>query len=329
MKKKKTIKDILSGMLMGVACAIPGVSGGTMAIMLGVYDRHLDHMDGLRKNFIKNLIPLLPLAAGVILGVIPAVILFNLAFEGFVFGIVSLFAGLILGGIPGLCDEIKNKPITKGNIITLIITLLIAVGFGLMSMLLKENINLLGNFNMTIEGDWIINGHVSWWIYLLLIPIGVIAALSLIVPGISGSMLLLVLGFYTPLLKTVNWWKDLLTGNGNIEQFFSVAGIYLCLLIGIIVGFFTIVKIMKILFAKYKLITYYGIIGFVIGSLVSLYINGDIMAYYNNWANPTFKTWMPMWAEILVGIILLIIGTGLSYYMVIYSRKHKDENVAE
>ena len=123
-------------------------------------------------------------------------------------------------------------------------------------------------------------------------------------------MLLLVLGFYTPLLKTVNWWKDLLTGSGNIEQFFSVAGIYLCLLIGIIVGFFTIVKIMKILFAKYKLITYYGIIGFVIGSLVSLYINGDIMAYYNNWANPTFNTWMPMWAEILVGIILLIISAN-------------------
>lgn len=324
MKNKKTIKDILSGMLMGIACAIPGVSGGTMAIMLGVYDRHLDHMDGLRKNFIKNLLPLLPLAAGIIFGVIPAVILFNIAFEGFVFGIVSLFAGLILGGIPGLFDEIKNKPVTKGNIITLIITLLIAVGFGLMSMLLKENINLLGNFNMTMEGNWVIDGHVSWWIYLLLIPIGVIAALSLIVPGISGSMLLLVLGFYTPLLKTVNWWKDLLTGNGNIEQFFSVAGIYLCLLVGIIVGFFTIVKIMKILFAKYKLITYYGIIGFVIGSLVSLYINGDIMAYYNNWANPIFNTWMPMWAELVVGIILLALGTFASYMLVRYSRKHKE-----
>lgn len=327
MKSKRTIKDILSGMLMGIACAIPGVSGGTMAIMLGVYDRHLDHMDGLRKNFIKNLLPLLPLAAGIILGVIPAVILFNIAFEGFVFGIVSLFAGLILGGIPGLFDEIKNKPVTKGNIITLIITLLIAVGFGLMSMLLKENINLLGNFNMTTEGNWIIDGHVSWWIYLLLIPIGVLAALSLIVPGISGSMLLLVLGFYTPLLKTVNWWKDLLTGNGNIEQFFSVAGIYLCLLIGIIVGFFTIVKIMKVLFAKYKLITYYGIIGFVIGSLISLYINGDIMAYYNNWANPTFNTWMPMWAEIVVGVVLLALGAFGSYMLVRYSRKQKESEV--
>lgn len=324
MKKRKTIKDILSGMMMGIACAIPGVSGGTMAIMMGVYDRHLDHMDGLRKHFIKNLIPLLPLAAGVIIGVIPAVILFNLAFEGFVFGIVSLFAGLILGGIPGLTDEIKNKPVTKTNIIILIITLLVAIGFGLMSMLLKENINLLGNFNMDIEGEWINNGHVSWWIYLLLIPIGVIAALSLIVPGISGSMILLVIGVYTPLLKTVNWWKDLLLGQGNIEQLFSVIGIYLCLLVGIIVGFFTIVKIMKILFAKYRLATYYAIIGFVVGSLVSLYINGDIMAYYNNWSNPTIKTWMPMWAELVVGIILLALGTFASYMLVRYSRKHKE-----
>lgn len=329
MKKKKTIKDILSGMLMGIACAIPGVSGGTMAIMMGVYDRHLDHMDGLRKNFIKNLIPLLPLAAGVILGVIPAVILFNLAFEGFVFGIVSLFAGLILGGIPGLLDETRNKPVTKTNIIIFIITLIVAIAFGVMSMLLKENINLLGNFNMNIEGDWVSNGHVSWWIYAILIPIGVIAALSLIVPGISGSMILLVIGVYTPLLKTVNWWKDLLTGHGTLEQFFSVAGIYLCLLIGIIIGFFTIVKIMKILFAKYRLATYYGIIGFVLGSLVSLYINGDMVAYYNNWANPTIKTWMPMWAELIVGIILLALGTFGSYMLVRYSRKHKEENIAE
>ena len=324
MKKRRTIKDILSGMLMGIACAIPGVSGGTMAIMMGVYDRHLDHMDGLRKNFIKNFLPLLPLIVGIVVGVIPAVILFNLAFEGFVFGIVSLFAGLILGGIPGLTDEIKNKPITKTNIIILIITLLVAVGFGLMSMLLKENINLLGNFNMDANGDWVINGHVSWWVYVLLIPIGVIAALSLIVPGISGSMILLVIGVYTPLLKTVNWWKDLLTGNGNIEQFFSVAGIYLCLLVGIIIGFFTIVKIMKVLFAKYRIATYYAIIGFVVGSLVSLYINGDMMAYYTNWANPTFTTWMPMWAEMIVAAILLVAGTIASYMLVRYSRKHKE-----
>lgn len=329
MKTKRTIKDILSGMLMGIACAIPGVSGGTMAIMMGVYDRHLDHMDGLRKHFIKNFIPLLPLLVGIVAGVIPAVILFNLAFEGFVFGIVSLFAGFILGGIPGLTDEIKGKPVKKTNIIILIIAALLAIGFGIMSIFLKEGLNLLGNFNMDSAGDWIKGGSVSWWIYLVIIPIGFLAALSLIVPGISGSMLLLVLGFYTPLLKTVNWWKDLLKGNGTIEEFLSVMGIYLCLLVGIIIGFFAMVKLMKYLLEKHRVATYYGIIGFVLGSLISLYSNGDIFAYYNNWINPTFNTWMPMWLEIVVGIVLLSLGAFGSYMLVRYSRKQKEKGIAE
>lgn len=322
-KIKSTLKDVASGALMGIATAIPGVSGGTMAVLMGVYDRHLGHMNNLRKHFFKNVLPLLPLLLGLILGMIPALIFFNEAFESFVFGIVCLFAGFILGGTPALTDEIKNKPVKGQYIAILIITLLIATGFGIISCVFGENNSLLAAFNMNKDGSWVQDGHVAWWLYLLLIPVGSIAAVALIVPGISGSMILLLTGFYNPILNTIDWIKDILKGNWNTEVFFSLAGIYIAFLIGVIIGFFTIVKLMKILLDKYKVATFYGIIGFVVGSFISLFINGDIVAYYKNWSTHEVQTWLPMAAEIIVGIVLFIVGTVGSYLLVIYSRKQK------
>ena len=322
-KIKSILKDGLSGIVMGIAAAIPGVSGGTMAVLMGVYDRHLEHMNNLRRNFFRNLLILLPLLLGLVVGIIPALIFFKEAFEGFVFGIVSLFAGFIIGGMPGLTDEIKNQPVKRQYIAVAIITLVIATAFGVLSMLLGENTSLLSAFNMTADGTWIKDGHVAWWLYLALIPMGVVTAVALIIPGISGSLILLVSGFYTPILKTIDWIKEILTGGFNAEQFFSLAGIYLCLIAGVVIGFFTIVKLMKYLLDKYKTISFYGIIGFVVGSLISLYINGDMMAYFKNWGTGESTTWLPMVAEIPVGIVLLIVGVIGSYLLVRYSRKQK------
>lgn len=323
-KGKKTLRDILSGMLMGIAAAIPGVSGGTIAIMLGVYDRHLDHMNNLRKKFFPNLLALLPLAGGILLGVVPAIIVFNLAFKYFVFGVASLFAGFIIGGIPSITDVIKKDKFKPVFAVILVISLLISAGLGVMSALLGDKINMFAQFNMTQDGSWIEGGHVAWWLYLLMIPMGVIASIALIVPGISGSMILLVAGVYNPLLRTVDIWKEILKGNGNAEMAFSVLGLYLSLLIGIIVGFFTVVKLMKFLFEKYKIHAYYGILGFVLGSLVALYYNFDIVNYYSTW-NDGVTSWLGPQIEIPVGAVLLIAGVVVSYLLVRYERKQNGE----
>lgn len=323
-KTKEILLDIGSGAAMGVAAAIPGVSGGTVAVMTKVYDRHLDHMNGLRsKKIWSNLLALLPLLCGIICGVIPAVILFNMAFKGFMFGIVSLFAGFIIGGMPALFDEIKGKKIKPIYIVIGLITAVIALLFGVLSVQFGDAIDISGNFNI-VNGMYDVNGSVSWWIYLALIPVGMIAAIALIVPGISGSMILLVTGFYTPLLNTVDWWKEILKGNGTGAMVGSAIGIYLCLLVGILIGFFTIVKLMKFLLDKFRVESFYGIIGFVVGSFVSLFYNNEIYSYYQHWINPTeeFSNWMSMGAELGVAAVLLIVGIALSYLLVRYSRKH-------
>ena len=313
---------------MGIGCAIPGVSGGTIAIMLGVYDRHLDDMNNLRsKKFFTALLALLPLLVGVIVGVIPAVILFNLTFKGFLFGTVSLFDGFVIGGIPSILDVTKQEKIKKTYIIILIIAFVVALGLGILSALVGDKLNLLSHFNMNEDGGWIDGGHVDWWIYILMIPIGVIASAALIVPGISGSMILLVTGFYSPLLKTVDWWKLIFKGQGNGEMAGSLIGVYLCFLLGILIGFFTIVKLMKFLFDKYKIAAYYGILGFVFGSIGSLYFNNDIFTYYKGWANGTsYMLSMPL--EIVLGAVLLAVGIILSYLLVRYQRKSEKKELA-
>lgn len=325
-KTKDKLYDVASGAGIGIAAAIPGVSGGTIAVMMHVYDRHLDHMNNLRKKFWPNLLALLPLLCGIIVGVVPAVILFKFAFEGFVFGIVSLFAGLIIGGLPGLFDEIKLTKIKPIFIVIGFITLAIAILLGVFSVQFGDAINLRGNFNMSSTGDWINDGAVSWWLYLVLIPIGMIAAVALIVPGISGSMILLVTGFYNPLLDTLSWWKDLLTGQGNWWMFGSLIGLYGCFLIGIIIGFFTIVKLMQYLLNKFRVATFYGIIGFVLGSLFSLYYNNEIVAYYQNWTGEINTAYLPMGAEIGIGIGLLIVGIAISFAIYKYGQKIAKQN---
>jgi len=329
-KTKDVLIDLGSGAAIGISGAIPGVSGGTIATQLHVYDKHLDHMNNLRKQFGKNLLILLPLLIGIIIGFIPAMILFKKTFEGFMFGTITLFAGLIIGGLPGIFDEIKGKEFKKKYIIIFSSALLIAAAFGLISGLLTLNntgINMWSSFNMEmLSGKWIDGGYVAWYIYPLMIPCGMIACAAFIVPGISGSMILLILGVYNPILATIDWIKDIFSGKASAPQIFSLLGIYLCLIAGIILGFFLIVRLLSYLMKKYRVASYYAVIGFIFGSLFSLYFNNQIVPYYQMWANPSassIKPWFTMSVEMIIAGVLLVVGFLISYLIVRLGRKSK------
>ena len=116
------VKDGLTGMAIGTAIIVPGVSGGTIALVFGAFKRIVDAVDNLfTKNFWRSLLILLPFLVGSILAVAALVFPFQLAFKYCLFSIVCLFAGFILGSIPGITDELKEKEPTKANIIQLII----------------------------------------------------------------------------------------------------------------------------------------------------------------------------------------------------------------
>ena len=311
MKVKEWFKTFLAGMGIGVGAAVPGVSGGTIAIILKAYDKILWAISNLFKEFKKAVIYLLPILLGVVVALIPSIYLMVNALNGFLFAIVCLFAGFIIGSFPGITDEVKNEPIKKSYIITAIITFLIAIGLGVLSIVIEADATSLIT-------------NPKWWVYLVLIPIGVVASSALVIPGISGSMILFIIGFYEPIMSTTyNTAKQIF--NGDWSNFGVQLGLLSCLAVGVIIGFYFISKLMHYLLGKYHYVTFYGIIGFIIGSTISLFINYKIYSYYGDWAKGSYIK-VPMYIEIPVGIVFLIVAIIASYLLVRYKRKIDQES---
>lgn len=327
---KEFLGDFGSGAAIGVASMIPGGSGGTLATMFGVYDRHLGHMDDLKRKklFFHSLKSLLPLLLGFIVGIIPSALLSLKATEIFLFGFTCLSCGTILGGFPLLTENIRGFKPQKKHIIILVVCALIAMAIGIISGLLtqfqslslNESIYKAMNIDSTTK-EWIVGGQVEWWFYLTLIPVGIISAIAIVLPGISGSMLLLIFGYYDTLLSTINVWKEVfLKNNWDWGMILYTGGIYISFGIGLIVGFFTVVKLFKYGLEKSRVITYYGIIGFVGGSIVSLFYNSKTVTYFSTWQT-TSENLLPWKMELAVGLAILVGVSALVYWLSIRSIK--------
>ena len=338
MKKKKTkefLRDFGGGTAIGAASMIPGGSGGTLATMFGVYDRNLVHMDNLkrRKLFWHSVKSLLPLFLGFIVGFIPSALLSLEATEIFLFGFTCLSCGTILGGLPLLTENIKGIKPNHKHIIVLLVSALIAAAIGIVSGLftqfksfsLNEAIYKAMNIDSSTK-QWIAGGSIEWWFYVTLIPVGIISAISIILPGISGSLLLLIFGYYDTLLSTLNVWGSVLKGNWDWSMILYTGGIYVGCGIGLIIGFFTVVKLFKYGLEKHRVMTYYSIIGFVGGSIISLFYNSKTVVYFTNWK--TASNFMPWQAELSVGLAILVVVASLVFWLSIRSirKSQKLEN---
>ena len=313
MKLKNWLKSFLSGAAMGIASAIPGVSGGTIAVITGVFKTIINAVNSLFKKFWQSVLILLPIVLGMIVAIIPCFLIFDKAFESFVFGLVTIFAGLVIGSFPGILDEVKGVKPRKSYIIIAIVSGLIALGLGISSILLKDSVDVSALIK-----------EPEWWFYLITIPVGFLAAFSLVVPGISGSMLLLVLGFYNPLVDSIS---ELLSFEfTHLWQIISVLGAFA---VGLIIGFFVVTKLMGYLLNKHHDICFYSIIGFIIGSTVALYLNKDIYSYYLVWGGTTvdgIKHLLQWYIEVPVGILLGVISSFGAYLLVKKSRTQKQTN---
>ena len=310
----KFIKRLLAGMAIGVGAAIPGVSGAAIAVIFHVYEEIIRAVDHFRKHVKQAIFILLPILLGAFLAIIPCIYLFSLAFEHMMFVLLSIFAGFLLGSLPSVTDEVKGHKPNKVQWVIIVIGILFVVSLGVASIFLGPQIKMNEQFD-----------NMPLWLYFVLIPVGVISAVALTVPGLSGSLILLVIGFYRPLIDHVkNWGVDCLHGDwSNFGKLIGVVGTFG---IGCVIGVVLVSKVMTILLNKHRISTFYGIIGFIIGSLFVLYFNYEIYNYYLNWAGqefPNINPVMPMYLEIILGIGVFILATLASYQMVKYQRTHK------
>ena len=304
---KTFLKRLLAGIGIGVGAAIPGVSGGTIAIILDVYESVIGAVSNIFKKFKESIIILIPILIGIIGALIPCIILFDKLLEGMMFIMVSIFAGLMIGSMPKITEEVKGNKFTKNNGIALIICFLLAISIGICSVFLGDKINLLAHFE-----------NPEIWFYFIMIPVGIIGSFALVIPGISGSMILLILGFYTPLIKVVS---ELFKGHASNPG--AVIGLVACFAIGVILGFFLCSKAMKKLLNNFHLTTMWGIIGFIVGSIITLFFNYTIYSYYQKMSSLN-ETWMKWYIEVPIGIILLIVFAILSYLLLRYLKKRSE-----
>ncbi len=323
MKIKAFFKRFFAGMGIGAGAAIPGVSGAAVAVIFKVYEEIIAAVNNFRKQFGYALKVLIPILLGIICAVIPCIILFSIAFEHFLFILISLFAGFLIGSFPGITDEVKGVKPNKKQIIIIIVGALFVITLGALSVILGDAINLQGLFD-----------QMPWWLYLVLIPVGAIAAVALTVPGLSGSLILLIIGFYRPLVDHAKGWSgDII--HGDFSHIGQLLGMLATFAVGCVIGVVLVSKIMSVLLRKYKNSTFFGIIGFILGSIVVLFFNYESVNYYKYWLGMSLPEYvkvnpnLPWWVEVIIGVAVIALAAFGSYQLVKAERKHNQEKQAE
>lgn len=292
-KVKNFSLDAIRGAAIGAAFIIPGFSGGSVAAILGIYEKLIGAVADIFKDFKKSFITLLPIAFGMIAGIVALLFPLGWALGKFPFPTVCVFVGLALGGLPSLSDKLTGK-ICPTNAAAFLIPTLAALALSFLPT--GSDVNL---FELNVGG------------YLLLFAIGIIGSAALVVPGISGSMLLLILGYYNPIV-------NLITNHFFKGRDFGTSVLVLgCVALGIAVGFFLISTLMKLLLARFPRGTYFAIVGFIIGSIPTIYVSTAKDAGY------TLKTLPSSVTHWIVCAVMLAVGFAISFALVVCSKKNK------
>ena len=208
----------------------------------------------------------------------------------------------------------------KKQIIIIVIGALFVIGLGVLSVLLGDSFNLQGLFD-----------EVPWWLYLVLIPVGAIAAVALTVPGLSGSLILLIIGFYRPLVDHAKGWGSEIV-HGNFSHIGQLLGVVGCFGVGCVIGVVVVSKIMTVLLKKWHDSTFFGIIGFILGSVFVLFFNYESVNYYKYWLgmnlpeHAVINPYLPWWLEIIIGVVIIGAAAFGSYMLVVTQRKHENSN---
>lgn len=285
-KGKEFLLNMLKGGAIGIAMIIPGVSGGTLAVLMGVYDKIIDSINGLFKNFKQSFLFLLPILLGAVFAFAAMYFPLKYALEYAPFPTILLFAGFMLGSCPDLILQSRDNGFKKFDVASVIIPLAVVVGICFI-----PNMGLVDLSSSMSTGG-----------YFLLVLMGFLASCALVVPGISGSMLMLIFGYYKPLMDTLK---------GVFFDFGHSVLVLFCFAIGVVIGFFTIAKLMQLLLKKFPRSTMWAIVGFVIGSIPAV-----IITFFHEYGVDYLNA-----LQISLGVVTFIVGAVATFLLALFVKK--------
>lgn len=251
-------KNIVKGMLIGLASIIPGVSGGTLAVSMGLYDKIIHCVNHFFSDIVKNLLFLLPIILGMGIAVVASAFGIDFLFDTFPLQTNLLFIGLILGSLPAIYGKVKGQSIKIGYLAAALLFFAVVAGMAFLNGASAQDRVIVPGAGQAV----------------LLFFIGVLASATMVVPGVSGSMILLVLGYYNPILRSI---EDFVVALVHWD-WEAMAGTFFILIpfgIGVVAGIIVIAKIIEVVFEKFPMYAYWSILGLLIASPVAILMVGS------------------------------------------------------
>ena len=247
----EAIKLFFVGIILGVANIIPGVSGGTLAVVFNIYDRIIGLISLNIKKIFSEWKFILPIGLGMVAGIIGFSKVITFLFENYPMQTNLFFVGIIAGSIPLVLRKINSSiqetqvKKNKKPYVSTVISFLVALAVMIVMAFFKD-----------ISGSSIIYTELSVKLFFTLMISGAVGAVAMIIPGISGSFLLLALGTYATVIGSLS--------DFNIPLMIPTA-------IGILLGLLCGAYLVRTLMEKVPAQTYGSILGLVVGSIFTVF----------------------------------------------------------
>ena len=290
---KNHILNFLKGICIGIANVIPGFSGGTMAVMVKIYDLFVYAFANIFNDF-KNVVKKCwSLFLGILVGILLALVTIVKLLEVIPFITIMFFVGLIIGSIPSIYNKTKGSKVKIVDIVCFILAIAIMV----ILPFIKTDNDISNSYNFSI--------------YIIMFLMGVICSAAMVIPGVSGSLVLMAFGYYAFFMNT---FIALLVNlfNFSLTNYWSMFFIIFCFIIGCVVGIVFISKLISKLLEKHSKTVYFTILGLLIASIFSV--------IYSTFNEYTITLNVP---TIIFSIFSSSLGIGLVFIGEYFSKKIK------
>ena len=277
--------DIVKGFIVGTANVIPGVSGGTFMLVLGIYEKVIGSISNIFKQFKKSVITLLPILVGVGIAILSMSRIITYCLDTYTFATIMLFVGAVFGGLPMLIARVKKDPVKPLYVLIGLITFALVIGLLFLGQ--GQNADL---------------SHMNLWKFLVVVFMGAIGSATMVIPGVSGSALLMTFGYYKPIYGSIgDLTNSASTSHGNDLI------IALAFAIGTAIGIWSVAKLIDMLLHKFEIQSYWGILGFILSSAIVIVL-ANFFSVDGVWTSAATVLAGTSVVEYIVGVLLAALG---------------------